>query len=185
MADSSENALILALIMANLIAGFGLAIPISKGLCRLTNKRRFFRYFAMLVGIYFLECVAFAWGMCTQVFTISLSFVWGTIFALWLRDSAPAGKIIRTGLFVALYGCLPTISFCVTILAVWIIAGNGLLSVEQAGQFGIPGFVPWPLNTMLGFCVALSAGTIILKTAITTCIVSLIVKARVNSLSGT
>jgi hypothetical protein len=139
----------------------------------------------MFVGIYFLECIAFTWGMCTQVFTIALSFVWGAVFGLWLRNTAPANKVIKTGFFVALYGCLPTISFCVLIVSFWIIGGKDLLSVEQAYQFGIPGFVPWPLNTILGFCVALSAGTIILKTAFTTLIVSLIVKAPANSLSGT
>jgi hypothetical protein len=111
--------------------------------------------------------------------------VWGVLFGLWLKGLAPKRNIIRQILFVSLYGCLPTVSFAAVLFIIWVIAGNGLLNVEQAYQFGIPDFVPWPLNTMLGFCVALSAGTIILKTAITTCIVSLIVKARVNSLSGT
>jgi hypothetical protein len=79
-------------------------------------------------------------------------------------------------LFVSLYGCLPTISFAALLLIIWVISGNGFLNVEQAYNFGIPDFVPWPLNTMLGFCVALAAGTIILKTSVTTGIVALIVR---------
>jgi hypothetical protein len=116
--------------------------------------------------------------MCTQVFTIALSLVWGALIGLWLRDTTPAPKIIRTGLFVALYGCLPTVSFAVILLAFWAISGNGLLNVEQAYRFGIPDFVPWPLDTMLGFCIALATGTIILKTALTTGIVALITRRK-------
>jgi hypothetical protein len=52
------------------------------------------------------------------------------------------------------------------------------LNVEQATQFGIPDFVPWPLNTILGFCIALATGTIILKTAFTTGIAGLITRGN-------
>ncbi|MGA2172228.1 MAG: hypothetical protein ABSG82_04335 [Sedimentisphaerales bacterium] len=177
--DQRAIALIGTLALTNLIACFGCAVPLAKGLGRLMGTpNRFLRYFAMFVGIYFLECVAFTWGMCTQVFTIALSFVWGALIGLWLRDIAPAPKIIRTGLFVALYGCLPTVSFAVVLLAFWAIIGNGFLNVEQAYRFGIPGFVPWPLNTMLGFCVALIVGTIILKTVLTTGITALIARGK-------
>jgi hypothetical protein len=50
------------------------------------------------------------------------------------------------------------------------------LNVEQAYKFGIPQFVPWPFNTMLGFCVGLSIGTILLKTTITTGTVSILIR---------
>jgi hypothetical protein len=179
MTDPSANALILSLIAANLAAGFGFAVPIAKQLRAISGSQKgILRYVAMLLGIYFLECVAFTWGMCTQVFTIALSFIWGVLFGLWLRGVAPAGKIMRTCLFVALYGCLPTISFAAVVFIVWVIAGNGLLNVEQAYQFGIPDFVPWPLNTMLGFCIALAAGTIILKTVFTMGIAGLIARGN-------
>jgi len=177
--DRGSIALIGTLAITNLIACFGCAVPFAKGLGRLTSGPNcFLRYFAMLVGIYFLEGVAFTWGMCTQVFTIALSFVWGVLFGLWLKGLAPKRNIIRQILFVSLYGCLPTVSFALIILIFWVVSGNGLLNVEQAYQFGIPDFVPWPLNTILGFCVALAAGTIILKVVFTMGIAALIIRKK-------
>jgi hypothetical protein len=177
--DQGAIVLISTLALINLIACFGCAVPLAKGLGRLTGTpNRFLRYFAMFVGIYFLEGVAFTWGMCTQVFTIAISFVWGAILGLWLKDFAPKRDIIRQILFVSLYGCLPTVSFALIILIFWIVIGNGLLNVEQAYRFGIPGFVPWPLNTMLGFCIALAAGTIILKMTAATGMTALIVRGN-------
>jgi hypothetical protein len=177
--DSTETTILLALTATNLAGGSVFAVFLARGFGRLTgNKNRFLRYVAMMLGLYFLECVAFTWGMCTQVFTIGLSFVWAVLFGLWLKGLAPAGKIVRQMLFVSLYGCLPTVSFAAVLFIVWVIAGNGLMNVEQAYQFGIPDFVPWPLNTMLGFCIALAAGTIILKTAFTTGIAGLIARGN-------
>jgi hypothetical protein len=177
--DRGAIVLIGTLAITNLLAGFGCAVPIAKGLGRLMGEpNRFLRYYVMFVGIYFLECVAFTWGMCTQVFTIALSFVWGVLFGLWLRGLAPKRKIIRQILFISLYGCLPTVSFAVILSIFWVVSGNGLLNVEQAYQFGIPDFVPWPFNTTLGFCVALAAGTIILKIAFTTGIAALIIRKK-------
>jgi len=173
--DRGAIALIGTLALTNLIACFGCAVPLAKGLGQLMGTpNRFLRYFAMFVGIYFLEGVAFTWGMGTQVLTIALSFVWGVILGLWLKGLAPKRNIIRQILFISLYGSLPTVSFALIILIFWIVSGNGLLNVEQARRFGIPDFVPWPFNTILGFCIALAAGTIILKTVSTTGIAGLI-----------
>ena len=175
--DRDGIVLVGILAVTNLIAGLGCAVPIAKGLGRLMGTtNRFLRYFAMFVGIYFLEGLAFTFGMCTQVFTIGLSFVWGAIFGLWLKGLVPKRNIIRQVLFISLYGCLPTVSFALILLIFWIVIGNGLLNVEQANNFGIPDFVPWPLNTMLGFCVALATGTIILKTAFAAGVTALIVR---------
>jgi hypothetical protein len=175
--DFRETILLVALAATNLGGGFVFAIFLAIGFGRLMGKKnRFFRYFVMMLGLYFLECVAFTWGMCTQVFTIAISFIWAIVFGLWLKGLAPPRQIIRQILFVSLYGCLPTVSFAVILSIVWVISGNGLLNVEQATQFGIPDFVPWPINTMLGFCVALATGTIILKTAFATGVTSLIVR---------
>jgi hypothetical protein len=174
-----ENALMLSLALTNLACGLILGAFLAVGFMRLTQKHnRFFKYLALSVGLYFLECVAFAWSMGTQILSLVLSIEWGILFGLWLKGLAPRKQIIRQILFVSLYGCLPAVSFAVLLLAIWIISGKGFLNVEQARHFGIPDFVPWPLNTILGFCVALAAGTIILKTSITTGIVALIVRDR-------
>jgi hypothetical protein len=172
-----EIAIVAALAVMNLAGGLIIGVLLAKGFSRLTDRRNhFFRYFAIVLGLYFFECIAFAWGMCTQVFSVAISILWGILFGMWLKSIAPRKQIIRQMLFVSLYGCLPTISFSVVITAFWIMSGNGLLNVEQASNFGIPDFVPFPLNTVFGFCVALAAGTIILKTAFATGITSLIIR---------
>jgi hypothetical protein len=174
-----ETVLMLSLALTNLVGGIALGVFLATGFTCLTRKpNRFFKYLMLSLGLYLFECIAFAWGMCTQIFSIILSIEWGILFGLWLKGVAPQKQIIRQMLFVSLYGCLPTISFAALLLVIWIISGNGLLNVEQAYKFGIPDFVPWPFNTILGFCVALAAGTIILKTTITTGIVALIVRDK-------
>jgi hypothetical protein len=171
-----ETALMSSLALTNLVGGLILGGFLAIGFSRLTQKpNHFFKYLALSLGLYFLECVAFTWSMGTQILSIILSIEWGILFGLWLKGIAPQKQIIRQMLLVSLYGCLPAASFAAIILIVWVISGNGLLNIEQARNFGIPDFVPWPLNTILGFCVALAAGTIILKTTITTGIIALIV----------
>ena len=180
-----ENALMSSLALTNLVGGLILGGFLAVGFSRLTQKQnRFFKYLVLSLGLYFLECAAFAGGMCTQVFSILLSIEWGILFGLWLKGLAPQKQIIRQMFYISLYGCLSTASFAVILLVFWLISGNGLLNAEQARNFGIPDFVPWPLNTMLGFCVALAAGTIILKTTITTGIVALIVRDKENPSEG-
>jgi hypothetical protein len=181
-----KNVLISSLAITNLAGGVILGIILAIGFARLTKKpERFIRYIALSAGLYFLECVAFAWGMGTQIWSLALSIEWGILFGLWLKGLAPQKQIIRQMIYVSLYGCFPAVSFAVVSLIVWVICGNGLLNVEQARNgFGIPDFVPWPLNTVLGFCIALAAGTIILKTSITTGIVALIVRDKENPGAG-
>jgi hypothetical protein len=177
--NSQETVILVALAVTNLVGGSIIGAFLAFRFTRLTdNQNHFFRYFAMMLGLYFFECVAFAWGMCTQVFSVALSIEWGILFGMWLKGLAPRGQIIRQIFLVSLYGCLPTVSFAAVLSIIWVITGNGLLNVEQAYDFGIPDFVPWPINTMLGFCVALAAGTIILKTVFTTGIIALITREK-------
>jgi hypothetical protein len=180
-----ENALMSSLALTNLIGGLILGGFLAIGFSRLTRKQnRFFKYLVLSLGLYFLECVAFAWSMGTQILSVLLSVEWGILFGLWLKGLAPQKRIVRQIFLVSLYGCLPTVSFSVILFVVWVISGNGFLNVEQARNFGIPDFVPWPLNTILGFCVALAVGTIILKTSITTGIVALIVRDKGKTGAG-
>ncbi len=165
----SDDYIVLALLLINLVASLGAAIPITRGLKKITGRmERSFHYFAMFVGIYFIECVAFAAGMCTQVFSVGLAFVWGIIFGLWLRGLAPAREILKQALYVSIYGCLPTISLCILIPAIKLLYGGHILSSEEGISFGVPDFLPWPLNTILGFFTAVLVVTIVLKTIITT-----------------
>jgi len=158
-----------ALAAMNLAAGFGCAVPIARGIGGIRGRpEKFFRYFAALVGVYFVECVAFPMGMGTQVFSIGLAFVWGIIFGLWLRGRGQHREVLKQAFFVALYGGLPTASFCILIPVIRLVSGGHILSAEEGVSFGVPDFFPWPINTILGFFTALLAGTIILKAVITT-----------------
>lgn len=174
-----------ALALTNLAAGFSFAVLIAKELDKITDKpNKTIRYSALLVGVYFLECVAFAAGMCTQILTIGLSFLWGIIFGLWLRERASARKVLKQAFFIALYGSLPTASFCVLIPLIWLVGGGHTLSAKEGISFGVPDFLPWPLNTILGFFTSLLIGTVVFKTVITTQIVNWLIhrgeKAAVN-----
>jgi hypothetical protein len=173
--ESTESTFSLIMIAVNLAAGVGFSIPIARLLAEASGRLdRTFRYVAMLVGIYFLESVALAAGMGTQVFSLALAFVWGVAFGLWLRGRAPSLKVLKASLFLAFYTCIPTATFGILLLAAKLIEGANLVSSEQGTAFGIPYFVPQPLNTILGFCVALVIGTVVLKTVITTGEISLL-----------
>ena len=180
--ESSELVFILILVGTNLTAGLIGAVLISSQLCKICEKPKgFFRYIAILLGIYFIECVAFSAGMATQVFSIAVAFVWGIIFGLWLRGRSSPRKIIKTSFFLAVYTSLPTISFAVLIVLAWLLGGVSILTVEEGSKFGIPAYIPWPLNTILGFCSALAIGTTLLKTVITTGEVSLLIHKHQES----
>jgi len=174
--EPAESAFIVVLAAVNLAAGLGFSVPIARLLSKVIGKPgRFFRYFALLIGIYFLECVAFSAGMATQVFSIGLAFVWGMVFGLWLRRRASSRKVLKTSFFLALYTSFPTATFGILLLVAKLVGGGSIISAEEGAALGIPYFVPWPLNTILGFCTALVIGTFVLKTVITTGEVSLLI----------
>jgi hypothetical protein len=119
-------------------------------------------------------------GMCTQIFTIGLAFVWGIIFGLWLRGRGPKREVLKQAFFVSIYGCLPTASFCILVPVAGLISGGPILSDEEGISFGIPDFFPWPMNTILGFFAALLIGTVVLKVLITTGEVRLLIRLEKN-----
>jgi hypothetical protein len=183
---NSDEYILAALVVMNLAAGFGCAVPIARGLGKVTGRpEKFFRYFALLIAIYFVECVAFPMGMMTQVFSVGLAFVWGIIFSLWLRYRGPRRAILKLALSLAFYGSLPTASFCILIPVIGLLSGRHILSAEEGVGFGIPDFFPWPLNTMLGFSTAILIGTVVFKALITTGIANRLIggaeKASVDS----
>jgi hypothetical protein len=164
--------IVLLLAVFNILAGAGLAFPLAKNLQQIRGERQKpLRYFLFFIGIYFAECVAFPMGMCTQIFTVALSFVWGLIFGQGLRVSinpdSIRDRITRLAILVAVYGSLPTASFCILITVLKIIEGGNILSASEGTAFGIPDFLPWPFNSILGFSAALLIGTLILKIVVT------------------
>ncbi len=174
-----EVAFIVALTGANLAAGIGLAIPLARRECVLSGRPKGHRRcVSLLLGVYFAECVAFASGMATQVFTLGLAVVWGIVFGLRLRGVRPTSAALRYGFFIALYGSIPTASFGVLILLAMWLAGADVTSITDGLALGIPTFVPWPLNTILGFSAALVVGTLVLKTTLTVAVTGFLLRMR-------
>ena len=165
------------LVILNLALGFGCAIPLARLLRKVKGKpTRAFRYFTILVGIYFVESVAVVLAMGMPVFSVGLAFVWGIVFGLWLRAHAPIRKVLKTSFFLSLYSSLPAISFILIPVMAWI-DGWHILSPEDGARFGIPDFLhlPWPLDTILGFYAVLVICAVVFKSVITTGEVSLLV----------
>ena len=166
------------LVVVNLSLGFGFSIPLSRLLIAVKPKpQRFLRYFIMFIGIYFLECVAIVAAMLLPVFSIGLAFVWGIIFGLWLREHASAHRVLKTSFYISLYSSFPAASF-ILVPVIGLFTGWDVLSSEEGIRFGIPDFLYSPLNTILGFYTALSLGLVIIKTAITTGLVSLLIHLK-------
>lgn len=169
------------LVITNLIIGFGFAIPVALHLGKTWNKpNRVFRYFALLIGIYLLECVAVVAAMGIPVFSVGLAFVWGIIFGFWFRAHESARRALRASFFLSLYTSLPAASFIVLSVLIWA-SGRHILNSEEGIRFGIPDFFPWPLNTILGFYTACSIGAVVFKTTITTGEVSLLLHLKQKS----
>lgn len=165
--STDELALIIVLGAVNLILGFGLAIALAGKLSKLAYRPIGLRHsFLLIVGMYFLECIAFPAGMATQIFTVGLAFVWGIVLSRWLHQQSPIPSLLFT-LQVALYTCMPTITFGILVPIAWALTGKSLISVEAGINFGIPEWIPWPLGTVAGFALALVLGTVLLKSVIT------------------
>jgi hypothetical protein len=174
-----ELAFIIALAAVNLAAGVGLALLLARRLAALPGAPvRLSRCMIGLLAVYFAECVAFAAGMATQVFTVGLAVLWGAVFGLRLRARAAPREALRLALMLGLYTSVPTASFGILLLLAKWITGGDITTVVGGAALGIPGFVPWPLNTILGFSVALVAGTVVLKTAITVGVVGFVFGTR-------
>ena len=166
------------LVVVNLSLGFGFSIPLSRLLISVKPEpQRFLRYFIMFIGIYFLECVSIVAAMLLPVFSIGLAFVWGIIFGLWLREYASARRVLKTSFYTSLYSSLPGASFII-VPVIGLFTGWDILSSEEGIRFGIPDFLYSPLNTILGFYTTLSIGLVVIKTTVTTGIVSLFIHLK-------
>jgi hypothetical protein len=167
--EITEGLFIGVLASINLLLGFGLGIPVARGL-RLVDGRsvQLLPYFIVAVGVYFLECVAFTAGMTTQIFSLGLALVWGLALGLRLPRRTSSRKGMKIALSLAAYSSLPAISFCAMLPVAFSLGQQDVLSVEDGLRFGLPHFLPRPLNTVLGFCAALAASTLLAKMVLTT-----------------
>jgi len=169
------------MVVLNLALGFGGAVLIARHMRKaLDGRRRRLVLYAALIGAYFVESVAFAAGMGTNVFTIGMAFVWGVVLGMLFRkqEKEPL-SILKATFAFSLYTCLPALSL-LAVPCLLACCGWSVLSVEGGRNLGVPEFVPWPLNTVLGFSLAVALSPLVFKTAITTGIVSILLHLRKN-----
>jgi len=163
------DGMIAVLFGLNVIAGFGAGLPLARALSSVRGQPdRARRYLAALIGVYFFEGLAMGMGMSIPVFSIALAFVWGALFGWWLRRCRPLRGAVKAGLWMALYTCLPAVSFLLLPLAA-AMDGWNVLSTADGVRFGIPEFLmlPWPLSTILGFYAAMIIAAVAFKVVIT------------------
>jgi len=174
--STGRDPTVIILIGVNLALGLGCAVPLAARLSQIGGGRaRPVRFFAVLVGAYFVESVALALGMGIPVLNVGLAFVWGLVIGRWLRTCRSAADALPTALMLSAYSSLPAVSFLVVPLSVWV-GGWAVLSAKAGAAFGIPAAFPWPTNTILGFYATLAIGAVAAKAAITGGVVRLLVR---------
>ena len=165
------------IVALNVVLGLGCGWFLARLLPLPADKQvRRLHLFLVLLAAYLAECAAFAAGMATNILSILLALLWGLVLGLWLRRStASEREQMKAARWLAVYSSLPAASF-VSVPVVCASGGWPILSTEAGARFGIPGFVPWPLNTILGFCVAVAAVAIVVKIFLTTAIARFLIR---------
>jgi len=157
-----------AIIIVNLVLFAAFILPAARRLRRLGRpESSITRYVVLLFGVYFVESVAVAGGMGVPVFSVIVAPVWGIVCGRWAPNRMALESVPKAALVVSLYSSLPALSFLVVPLMA-LAGGRSIISAEGGAAFGIPRFLPWPADTILGFYAVLSIGALLLKTALTT-----------------
>jgi hypothetical protein len=167
------------ILVLNLAFALGFGLPLAGRFARLAGKESGrMREFALLLSAYLLESVAFAASMATNVLSVALAFVWGPVLANWFQRGgheidAVKGVVQR----FAVYSSLPAVSLmCVPPAAA--LGGWSIVSVYDGARFGIPDFLFFPLNTILGFCFAVALSAAVCKVVITTATATWLLRRR-------
>ncbi len=163
------------LLVTNAIFLVGFGWPLAKALSHnLPGPWGTRAWMVALSAIYLAECVAFSASMGTNILSILLAVLWGLV--LWRKVRVPRLQNARwLVLGFSVYTCLPALSF-LSLLGLLVWDGWSLLATEDGRRFGVPGFVPWPMCSLLGFFLTVSGSAVLLKTGITTGMFSLLLR---------
>jgi hypothetical protein len=164
------------------VLALGLGWPLALLLSRLGQGHRSRALsFAVVLGAYLVESAAFAASMATDVLNIGLAVVWGVCIGSWASKSRiPIRESRRITRSFAFYTTLPAVSF-LSVPVVGILGGWAVLDGEAGARFGIPGFLPWPLNTILGFCALVAGVAVVAKVVITTAVAGWVMRRSRNA----
>ncbi len=165
--DSAE----MAILLVNVALALGFGVPLGRMFRRAgVISGNVHKALGLLLAAYSIEGIAFAGSMGTSVMSVALAAMWGILLGLKFRaKDVPPEMMLRLSGWYALYTSLPAVSFgCVPVVCA--VSGWSVTSASAGHDFGIPGFVPWPVNTILGFCVGVAIGTSIIKVGLTVAI---------------
>lgn len=163
----------------NLILGFSVAFFLSGYFAHINGlSAKRWQIYLVLLGVYLVESFAFSAGMATNFFSIILSIFWGLMIRSRVSKlSAIPPETIKATLFFSIYTSLPALSF-ISLPLIMVFPGWSVFSATSGMKFGIPGFLPWPMNTIFGFCFIVGFSALFLKTGITTGIVALKLRTK-------
>ena len=159
----------IVIVVLNVVLALGFGWALSGSLSRLgPGGRGRTLNFAVALAVYLAEAVAFAASMATDILSIVLAPVWGVCIGSWaVKARVPAGEARRITRLFAFCTTLPAASF-LSVPVVSLFGGWSILSDEAGLRFGIPSFLPWPFDTILGFCLLVSSVAVGAKVVITT-----------------
>lgn len=156
-----------ALVALNIAVGFSLAPLVSSVFAQVsTSSGSAFRNGILFIGIYAAESIALIIGMGMPLFSIGLAFVWGIIFRRRLKKDLSRQEAIKFSFWLSLYSSMPLVSFIIVPI-IALIRGWHILDSIQGAHFGIPGFLPWPMDTIFGFFTGVIIIAFTLKVLIT------------------
>lgn len=158
----------------NGVLAFGLGWPLAGHLAgEVDGLRGRRRTMILLVAVYLIESFAFAASMSTSILSILLAGLWGILLGRRLRRSrSDPGISRRIALLFSGYTALPAASF-LSVPAMMALKGWSVVTSAEGIRFGVPRFLPWPLDTILGFCTAVALVTVVFKVVITSGLVRL------------
>jgi len=156
-----------ALVALNIAVGFSLAPFVSRVFTRVsTSSGSAFRNGILFIGIYAAESIALIIAMGMPLFSIGLAFIWGIIFRKRLKKDLSRQELKIFSFWLSLYSSMPIVSFIIVPI-IALIRGWHILDSVQGTHFGIPGFLPWPLDTIFGFFMVVIITALMLKVLIT------------------
>ncbi len=165
------------LLVINGATGLGIGLLVARSMHGIRAEWSFPRCLAIVLGVFLLECIAIAAGMLIPVFSLALALIWGIVFGTWLAGRGTTREQMGFAIELSVYTCVPTATF-LAVPFMFALTGRSILDTGEALRFGIPEFVPWPANTILGFFLCLVIFVSALKMSITVAVMWLDVRLR-------
>ena len=140
----------IVLIGINLVIGIIFSFIMSKRIFEFLKwTRNRYLLILILLALYLFEGITIAAGMLTPLFTFGLATITGIVFGFMIRKNEPDG-VIKSTLHLSCFLCLPAITLII-IPVLLLFTDWNIFSSAHGSRFGIPEFIPFPLNAILGF----------------------------------